>query len=603
MGTKRCLRITMSVLLCVVFAGLSSSTWARTIYVDDDAAEPQDGSSWAAAFQDLQDAVAVASSGDEIRVAQGVYCPAHPASGAPITQTDRGATFHLIGGLTVLGGFAGLTEADPDLRAPSLFATILTGDLRGDDDPNTPLHFLYDNSYHVVTVGDGHNTLDGVTVTRAIAKDRTGGGVRCSHGNLLVRNCTFLENYAEDEGGGIYNWVGTLRLENCRFVRNVSWFRGGGVSNDGGTVQVTDCEFIDNYALGEGGGIDNQEGSLRIEHSRFLRNRASRGAGVLINDQGSVEVIASEFVANHSDEGMGGVSNQQGSAVFFGCLFRANDGVDGEGALHSSGPLSLLYCTFADNRGDDSPGALHCRAGDTVIAHCLFHGNVANSEGAIEVTCSQALVEQCTFYANVAGNDLGGALSCPESYCPIGEPGPGVPGDAGTVTVRGCIFWANRALDDEAGTDRVMGYEAQLAGDPNRVVVEYSCIEGWMPEYGGTGNIGDEPLFVAPDQNDFHLKSQAGHWDAVLQAWVLDDITSPCIDAGDPNSPVEHEPFPNGGIVNMGAYGGTCEASKSWFGAEPCPTINAADINGDCRVDAEDYRLTAARWLRPEASE
>ena len=113
------------------------------------------------------------------------------------------------------------------------------------------------------------------------------------------------------------------------------------------------------------------------------------------------------------------------------------------------------------------------------------------------------------------------------------------------------------------------------------------------------GNIGDDPLFVAPDQDDFHLKSQAGHWDAVLQVWVPDDVTSPCIDAGDPLIAVEHELFPNGGIVNMGAYGGTCEASKSWFGTEPCPTVNAADINGDCRVDAEDYRLIVLRWLQP----
>jgi hypothetical protein len=44
---------------------------------------------------------------------------------------------------------------------------------------------------------------------------------------------------------------------------------------------------------------------------------------------------------------------------------------------------------------------------------------------------------------------------------------------------------------------------------------------------------------------------------------VIDDVTSPCIDAGDPNTPIGDELFPNGGVVNMGAYGGTAEASKS----------------------------------------
>ena len=38
---------------------------------------------------------------------------------------------------------------------------------------------------------------------------------------------------------------------------------------------------------------------------------------------------------------------------------------------------------------------------------------------------------------------------------------------------------------------------------------------------------------------------------------------SPCIDAGDPKNRLGDEPFPNGGIINMGAYGGTALASKS----------------------------------------
>jgi hypothetical protein len=42
---------------------------------------------------------------------------------------------------------------------------------------------------------------------------------------------------------------------------------------------------------------------------------------------------------------------------------------------------------------------------------------------------------------------------------------------------------------------------------------------------------------------------------------VQDEVTSPAIDAGDPASPVGYEPAPNGKVVNMGAYGGTTEAS------------------------------------------
>ncbi len=59
------------------------------------------------------------------------------------------------------------------------------------------------------------------------------------------------------------------------------------------------------------------------------------------------------------------------------------------------------------------------------------------------------------------------------------------------------------------------------------------------------------------------------------ESWIQDDVTSPCIDAGDPNTPVGDEPESNGGVINMGAYGGTAEASKSdytwWFATTEGP--------------------------------
>ncbi len=138
----------------------------------------------------------------------------------------------------------------------------------------------------------------------------------------------------------------------------------------------------------------------------------------------------------------------------------------------------------------------------------------------------------------------------------------------------------------------------------------YKVSGGWH----GVGNIDTDPLFArrgywdengTPDdpyddiwvEGDYHLKSQAGRWDPVSRSWVQDDVTSPCIDAGDPNSPVGLEPFPNGGRINMGAYGGTAQASKSYFGQPNCQTIVAGDINGDCKVDWQDLAILASHWL------
>ncbi|MCK4625273.1 MAG: right-handed parallel beta-helix repeat-containing protein [Phycisphaerae bacterium] len=79
----------------------------------------------------------------------------------------------------------------------------------------------------------------------------------------------------------------------------------------------------------------------------------------------------------------------------------------------------------------------------------------------------------------------------------------------------------------------------------------------------GTGDFSKDPLFADPSKGDFHLRSKSGRWDTKAKKWVKDGVTSPCIDAGDPKSECGNEPKPDGGRVNMGAYGNTPEASKS----------------------------------------
>jgi len=99
--------------------------------------------------------------------------------------------------------------------------------------------------------------------------------------------------------------------------------------------------------------------------------------------------------------------------------------------------------------------------------------------------------------------------------------------------------------------------------------VTYSDVQGSWP---GLGNIDADPLFASlywissnsTEAGDYHLKSQAGRWDPGSQTWVQDNVSSPCIDKGDPASPVGDEPVPNGSIINMGAYGGTTQASMTF---------------------------------------
>ncbi len=127
---------------------------------------------------------------------------------------------------------------------------------------------------------------------------------------------------------------------------------------------------------------------------------------------------------------------------------------------------------------------------------------------------------------------------------------------------------------------------------PEEYDIRFNDIQGG---WSGQGNIDADPLFADPENCDCHLESQAGRWDASTRNWVKDEVTSPCIDTGNPDSDWKTELWPHGKRINMGAYGGTAQASMS------SSTVgNIADLNNDNTVSHADVKMLAERWLHQE---
>ncbi len=219
------------------------------------------------------------------------------------------------------------------------------------------------------------------------------------------------------------------------------------------------------------------------------------------------------------------------------------------------GPACLLMGFIITQGKGRTAGAILCDEASPTIAHCLIVGNRATGPAGAIVLCqdSQAVLTNCTIADNYAGPE-GAALMLVDS----------------DVTVLNSILW-NGGMANEI---LVVG-----TSDPN---IQYCGVRGWWSDWG---NIHKAPLFarpgvwINPDEpnqtsgpedpkaillaGDYHLMSQAGRWDPETQNWAQDEVASPCIDAGLPTNPVGSEPAPNGERINMGAYGGTTQASKS----------------------------------------
>jgi len=111
---------------------------------------------------------------------------------------------------------------------------------------------------------------------------------------------------------------------------------------------------------------------------------------------------------------------------------------------------------------------------------------------------------------------------------------------------------------------------------------------------GGVSGHGDvdrlRPLFASARAGDHHLLSESGRYWPEHDVWVLDKVSSPCIDGGDPAIEPSGEPMPNGGAMNMGAYGGTEYASMSEW-----PIFSDYDRSG--RSDFGDFAIFCDEWL------
>jgi len=574
----------------------------KVIYVDTDATGANDGTTWANAYIYLQDALADANAVEkpvEIRVAQGIY---KPDEGVNQTPGDRRATFQIIDGVVIKGGYAGFGEPDPDARDIRIYETILSGDLAGNDfnvsDPRELLNEAtrIDNSYHVVTGSqtDTSAVLDGVFITAGNAhRDWPiyyGGGMYVSSGSPTVQNCTFTGNVST-QAGGLYIVSGSPKITNCVFTMNAALYAGG-LMNTGTDVLLADCKFVDNFAQISGGATICTYSVLR--NCIFQRNFAGYKGGAIDNDCAAPVLDRCEFIENSAPTQGGAISNYEGDLTITCCTFVRNSSGYGGAIYQGDTDTIITGCRFIENFASQGGAIANEGYSDPILNNCLFSGNTAvNGAGFYNTTGSAPTFINCTFYQNIARQTGGGLYSHNNyGYQPI---------------LLNCIFWDNAISSD-------ISRSGQIDFQDGKPLVSYCLVPGWPAEFGGSGNIDANPCFAKPGyrdpngtpedpnddfwvEGDYHLKSQAGRWDANEGRWTKDDVTSLCIDAGDPASPIGYEPFPNGGRINMGAYGGTTEASKSFLGQQVCETIVAGDINGDCKVDLADFAIMALHWV------
>jgi len=390
---------------------------------------------------------------------------------------------------------------------------------------------------------------------------------------------------------GVYTGVGNYNIDPNGFSITIR-------SIDPNDPDIVASTIIDPNRAGRGFDLHDGESrnciiaGLTIRKGNAVFDIGGDGGAVRCT-QGSSPTILNCVIENcEAMVSGGGISCAGGSPYIIGCRIRDNY------AEYYGGGVSFAFCDEADspvilgcriigNEAGFEGGALDFGRSNVVMANCVIADNDATSSGGA-INCfdsSELRMLNCTVTKNVAGNS-GGAL-----YCQYGS----------SAQLKNSILWANEA---NQGTQVALPF---LYGLDSSASIYYSDVQdgqsGVFVDPCSTlnwdeSNISKDPNFavfvpgVEAKLWDFHLSSKAGRWEASIEDWVKDQITSSCIDSGDPNSDFTSEAWPHGGRINMGAYGGTHQASMNG---------NMADFNIDGAVNLVDFAEFAERWLSGEA--
>ena len=417
--------------LCCSFFLSASVVNAKVIYVKSGASG--DGTSWSNAYGNLQTAIGVAVSGDQVWVKQGTYSPNTSPNGGTV-----GNHFSLKNGVAVYGGFAG-TETTLLQRDISANKTILTG----------AKHIFFHPT------GTNLNTsavIDGVTISGGYhdcndLQDSliTGGaGMYNSSSSPTINNCTFKNNQAvgkyQNGGGAIYNYKSNPYISNCTFVNNITSRNGGAISNLGSSPTIINCTFSDNAGPGY------------LDWNDYGKPKGGGGA-IYINSGLNLPwpnpvITNCTFTKGISNVGLGGggICIIGGSPVIRNCLFWDNDNYDIYGS--SSGTF-VKYCVI--NYILDSYGSYsNIITGDPGLGLCGDNGGptetcaVSTSGSAVAIPSGDSWnwcpsTDQRGYYRPTSGLRAIGAYD-PNGFKPVKL-------DKGLI----CRYPFNGDMNDESG--------------------------------------------------------------------------------------------------------------------------------------------------------
>jgi len=280
---------------------------------------------------------------------------------------------------------------------------------------------------------------------------------------------------------------------------------------------------IRNGRATDGGGIYCPQASPILSHLIITNNYVTEDGGGIYGTEGSSPIISDVIIRENT-------SAEQGAGMYFAedcdprltnVLIERNHGSSGGGIyIRSNSSIEMSNVRILNNEAGSLGGGIAChRDCEMQMERCVIAGNSAENlyAGGIYLGISNGEMSNVTICGNTT-EGYGGGLSF---------------SGRSDVIVANTIFWAN--LPEQIAGRGNSNPQATIELSFNDLQDGQNAISivGNSRVLFRNGNIDSDPLFVNIDHQDFH---------------ITDD--SPCIDAGNPDSPAD----PDGSVSDIGAY-------------------------------------------------
>jgi len=382
--------------------------------------------------------------------------------------------------------------------------------------------------------GDGTSSSPWKTITNALTQ------VHGSGQSIFVAEGTYDANSGEEFPISMVNGVSLIGAGKDLSIIDANNFSTvitcEGISDTGVTLSGFTIMGGGGLNLGGGGGLYLSDNSnLKILNNRITENIFNDdeyGGGIYITDS-SPRVEGNEIIDNQARYGSGIYMRNSSSTIFNNIFWnRTTEYWSYHVYIVNSNTIIKGNSILGDKSSSNTGRGIYL-TGSSSSARIINNVISDHSREGIFISSSSVTILNNTI-SNNSESGMHISSSAIDSIinniiCYNGEYG---------------IYEASSSYDP--GIVSYNLFEGNVSGiyydESTTGYYSVSILNSSIPE--AENNIEGFPLFVAGDSSNYHLER-----------------CSPAIDSGDPAFPVDNEPEPNGGRINMGAYGNMAEAA------------------------------------------